>query len=76
MSKILSFCFALLILVGCVTGTSIISGAAPSPEKIAIEHITDEMLELASDIEQERTAAIYVVVISEPEIIIAKPPKE
>jgi|1_EtaG_2_1085319.scaffolds.fasta_scaffold00243_4 hypothetical protein len=73
MSKILSFCFALLILVGCVAGTSIISGEAINPE---IEHMTDEMLELASDIEQERTAAIYVVVISEPEIIIAKPPEE
>ena len=73
MSKILSFCFALLILVGCVTGTSIIGGKTIMPE---IAHMADEMLELASDIEQERTAAIYVVVISEPEIIIAKPPEE
>ena len=36
----------------------------------------DQMLDLAYDMEQERVKAIYVVVISEPEIITAKPPEK
>jgi hypothetical protein len=76
MSKILSFCFALLILVSCVAGTSIINSEAPGPKDVVDEHMTDEMLELANDMDQDRIQAIYVVVISEPEIITAKPPEK
>jgi len=41
-----------------------------------IEQDNDEMLELAYDLEEERVKAIYVVVISEPEVITAKPPEK
>ena len=76
MNKILSFCFAVLVLVGCVTGASIIKDTSPAPKGEIIEQMTDEMLELAKEMDQERSPAIYVVVISEPVVITAKPPEK
>ena len=45
----------------------------PLPKGQIIEQMNSEMLELAIEMEQERYPAIYVVIISEPEIITAKP---
>ena len=44
-------------------------------EKITSIAYYDEMLEMAKEMDQERTPAIYIVVISEPEVVIARPPK-
>ena len=74
MSKILSFCFALLILVGCVASASSVKNISSPPPAEIIEQNSDEMLELMAEMEEERVKAIYVVVISEPEVITAKPP--
>ena len=46
------------------------------PVEQLVEQNYDEMLELAREMDQERTPAIYIVVISEPEIITARPPKK
>ena len=65
-----------LTLLGCVATASTVNNIPSSPKAQIIEQNNIEMLELAHDMEEERIKAIYVVVISEPEIIIAKPPKE
>jgi len=65
-----------LTLFGCVASASSVKNIPSSPPAEIIEQNSNEMLELVTDIEEERVQAIYVVVISEPEIIIAKPAEE
>jgi len=76
MKKILNFVFASIILIGCVAGASSVKKNDYVPKGQIIERATDEMLELAQDSDQERIPAIYVVIISEPETIVAKPLEE
>ena len=73
MNKLFSFLIVTLILIGCATNASNIKNKASLPSAPMIEH--DEMLKMAKDMDQERVPAIYVVVISQPEIITAKPPR-
>ena len=73
MNKIISLLFASLILIGCVVGRSVVKNETPAPKEQIVEQMTDEMLELAREMDQERSPAIYIVVISEPEVITAKP---
>ena len=73
MKKIINFLFTSLILIGCVASASSIKGEVYAPMGQIVEQMPDEMLELANEVEQERVPAIYVVIISEPEIVIAKP---
>jgi len=75
MKKIINFLFASLILIGCMANASSVKTTTPTPKGHIIEKSNQEMLELAMDMDDERTHAIYVVIISEPEIVIAKPPK-
>ena len=63
-----------LMLLGCVATASTANNTPTSPKAEIIEQDNGEMLELIQEMEEERVKAIYVVVISEPEIIIAKPP--
>ena len=68
-----------LMLLGCVATASTVKNipVTPAAEIIDIDINYDkEMLDLARDMEEERVKAIYVVVISEPEIITARPPKK
>ena len=76
MNKIFYTLFLCLVLFGCVATASTVNNVPPVPKAQIIEQNNDEMLELAHDIEEERVKAIYVVVISEPEIVIAKPPEK
>tara|TARA_Y100000034_G_scaffold133547_1_gene199278 strand:+ start:135 stop:365 length:231 start_codon:yes stop_codon:yes gene_type:complete len=76
MRKIFNFLFISLMLVGCAASVSAIKNKTTIPETQIIEQNHNEMLELAREMDQERTPAIYVVVISEPEIVIAKPPEK
>jgi len=73
MSKVFNFLFISLMLIGCVASTSYIESKASLPPAKIIEQDRNEMLELAKEMEEERIQAIYIVVISEPEIITAKP---
>jgi hypothetical protein len=74
MKKIFNFLFVSLMLIGCVTSASSIKNEASAPLGQIIERTNDEMLELAREVDQERIPAIYVVIISEPEVVTAKPP--
>jgi hypothetical protein len=65
-----------LTLFGCVASASSVKNVPSSPAAEIIEQNSNEMLQLVTDMEEERVQAIYVVVISEPEIITAKPPKK
>jgi PBP1b-binding outer membrane lipoprotein LpoB len=65
-----------LTLLGCVATASAVKTLQPAPPAVIIEQNHDEMLELAHDMEEERVKTIYVVVISEPEIVTAKPPEK
>jgi len=76
MSKIFNFLFVSLMLVACATGVSSIESKSFVSEEQTIEQMSDEMLELTKDSDQERTPAIYVVIISEPETITVTPPKK
>tara|TARA_Y100000310_G_scaffold311139_1_gene357154 strand:+ start:2136 stop:2372 length:237 start_codon:yes stop_codon:yes gene_type:complete len=76
MSKLFNFLFASIILIGCVASASSVKKEMPAPMGQIVERATDEMLELARDSDQERIPAIYVVIISEPETVIAKPPEK
>ena len=76
MNKIFYILFLGLILLGCVATASTAKNNIPAPAAQIIEQNTDEMLELVHEMEENRVKAIYVVVISEPEIIIAKPPEK
>ena len=64
------------MLFGCVASASSIKNKILMPEAQIVEQEYDEMLELAKEMDQERIPAIYVVIISEPEIITAKPPEK
>lgn len=75
MSKILYFLFFGL-LIGCATTVSPINNNFEAPKAEIIEQDYDEMLELAKEMDHQRSPAIYVVVISEPETITAKPSKK
>ncbi len=76
MNKIFNFLFVSLMLFGCVASASSIKNKILMPEAQIVEQDYDEMLELAKEMDQERIPAIYVVIISEPEIITAKPPEK
>ena len=76
MNKTFYTLFLCLALLGCVATASTVNNVPSEPQAQIIEQNNDEMLELAHDIEEERVKAIYVVVISEPEIVIAKPPEK
>ena len=76
MKKIINFLVVSLMLIGCVASASSIKNEVFAPKGQIVEMAHDEMLELARDTDRERIPAIYVVVISEPEIIIAKPPEK
>jgi len=64
------------MLFGCVASASSIKDKILIPEAQIVEQDYDEMLELAKEMDQERIPAIYVVIISEPEVITAKPPEK
>ena len=64
------------MLLGCVATASTSRNVPSAPAAEIIDTYYDQMLDLAYDMEQERVKAIYVVVISEPEIITAKPPEK
>jgi len=75
MKKIIFLLFS-LILFGCVaSAVEVKNTPIPLPVELA-EQEYDEMLELAYETDQERVRAIYVVVISEPEVVTAKPPEK
>jgi|GEM_PF-6911766 len=76
MKTIFYFLFISLMLIGCAASVSVIKNKTTTPESQIIEQDHNEMLELAREMDQERTPAIYIVVISEPEIVIAKPPEK
>lgn len=75
MLKILKYILICTFLIGCVASASSLKSERQAPTAQIIERNYDEMLELAKEMDQERTPAIYIVVISEPEVIVAKPPK-
>ena len=76
MKKIFYFLFISFMLVGCLASASSTKNNISIPVEQIIEQDRDEMLELAREMDQERIPAIYVVVISEPEIITARPPEK
>ena len=76
MKKIINFLVVSLMLIGCVASASSIKSEVFAPKGQIIEMTNDEMLTLAKDTDRERIPAIYVVIISEPEIITAKPPEK
>ena len=76
MKKKFYILFLCLALLGCVATASTVNSVPTVPKAQIVEQNSNEMLELAHDIEEERVKAIYVVVISEPEIVTAKPPKK
>jgi len=76
MRTIFYFLFISLMLVGCLASVSSKKNNMSIPVKQITEQSHDEMLELAREMDQERTPAIYIVVISEPEIVTAKLPKK
>ena len=63
-----------LTLLGCVATASTVNNTPPAPAGEIVDLDNGETLELIQEMEEERVKAIYVVVISEPEIITAKPP--
>ena len=73
MLKALKYIAICLLLFGCVASASSLNKRVHKPAAQLIEQNYDEMLELAREMDQERTPAIYIVVISEPEVISAKP---
>ena len=75
MKKIVNFLFISLMLAGCIASASS-TKKMPVPAAEIIEQDRNEMLELAREMHEERTQAIYIVVISKPEIVIAKPPEK
>ena len=76
MKKVFNFLFISLMLVGCIASASSSKNNMSMPAAQIIEQDRNEMLELAREMDQERIPAIYIVVISEPEIITAKPPEK
>tara|TARA_Y100001973_G_C5080460_1_gene272207 strand:- start:257 stop:508 length:252 start_codon:yes stop_codon:yes gene_type:complete len=75
MLKILKYISICVLLASCVASATALKKDGPQPAAQIIDQNYDEMLEMAKEMDQERTPAIYIVVISEPEVVIAKPPK-
>ena len=75
MLKILKYLSICILFVSCVASATALKKQSHKPSAQIIEKDYDEMLDLAKEVDQERTPAIYIVVISEPEIIVANPPK-
>ena len=75
MLKILKYLSICVLLASCVASATSLKKDAPQPAAQIIDQNYDEMLEMAKEMDQERTPAIYIVVISEPEVVIARPPK-
>jgi len=75
MLKILKYLSICILFVSCVAGATSLKKQQYKPSSKIVEQDYDEMLQLAKEMDQERTPAIYIVVISEPETIIANPPK-
>ena len=75
MLKILKYLSICLLFASCVASATALKKDAPQPAGQIVEQEYDEMLQLAKEMDQERTPAIYIVVISEPEVVVAKPPK-
>lgn len=75
MLKILKYISICVLLASCVASASALKKDSPQPAAQIIDQNYDEMLEMAKEMDQERTPAIYIVVISEPEVVIARPPK-
>ena len=75
MLKILKYLSICVLLASCVASASALKKDGPQPAAQIIDQNYDEMLEMAKEMDQERTPAIYIVVISEPEVVIARPPK-
>ena len=75
MLKILKYLSICVLLASCVASATALKKDGPQPAAQIIDQDYDEMLEMAKEMDQERTPAIYIVVISEPEVVIAKPPK-
>jgi len=65
-----------LTLLGCVASASAVKTLQSPAPGVIVKQNHNEMLELARDMEEERVKTIYVVVISEPEIVTAKPPEK
>ena len=61
------------MLAGCLASTLSTKNTMSMPAEQIAGQDYNEMLELAREMDQERVQAIYIVVISEPEIITAKP---
>tara|TARA_Y100001973_G_C5197654_1_gene335416 strand:+ start:856 stop:1086 length:231 start_codon:yes stop_codon:yes gene_type:complete len=76
MNKTLYILLFALTLFGCIAGASSVKNIPSSHAAEIIEQNSNEMLELVTDMEKERVQAIYVVVISESELITAKPPEK
>jgi hypothetical protein len=76
MNKIFNFLFASLFLIGCVASASSVKYGSTAQKSYMTERTHDEMLELVRETEQERIPAIYVVIISEPEIITSTLPEK
>lgn len=64
------------MLAGCLASISSTKNNMSMHAEQIIEQDHNEMLELAREMDQERIPAIYIVVISEPETIIVKPPEK
>lgn len=75
MLKILKYLSICVLFVSCVASATALKKQPVQPAAEIVEQNYDEMLELAKEMDQERAPAIYIVVISEPEVVIAKPPK-
>ncbi len=75
MLKILKYLSICVLFASCVASATSLNRETPQPAAQIIDQDYDEMLEMAKEMDQERTPAIYIVVISEPEVVIAKPPK-
>ena len=73
MNKIFNFLFTSLILIGCMSTAASVRNEIPVQKEQTFEQASDELLELARETDQERVPAIYVVIISQPETITARP---
>ena len=75
MLKILKYLSICVLFASCVASATSLKKDNSQPVAQIIDQDYDEMLEMAKEMDRERTPAIYIVVISEPEVVIAKPPK-
>ena len=75
MLKILKYLSICILFVSCVASATALKKPEHKPAAQIIEKDYDEMLELAKEVDQERTPAIYIAVISEAETVVARPTK-